>query len=172
MNLRDEILKEHSKRQAMKIAAWVGDDAERFEELLGHFLGDEYRVTQRAAYALGVIADRQPKLVEPYWGILIKHLQKPNLHDAVKRNVIRLLQTAYIPEEYLGTITEICFGYLTSHEEAIAVKAFSMTVLLNTARRYPDIKNELQLIIEELLPTASAGLANRGKKVLKELDKL
>jgi hypothetical protein len=172
MNLREEILLEHSKRQATKIANWVGDDKKRFEELLGLFLKDEYRVTQRAAYAFGIVADRHPKLVANYWGILIENLKKPVLHVAVKRNTIRLLQNAYLPDELLGDITEICFKYLASNDESIAVKAFSTTVLLNTARRYPDIKNELKMLIEDQLHHGSTGFVNRGKKVLAELNKL
>jgi hypothetical protein len=171
MNLREEILKEHSKRQAIKIANWVGDDTERFEELLALFLKDEYRVTQRAAYAFGIVSDRYPHLVASYWGILIENLKKPVLHVAVKRNTVRLLQEAYIPEELLGTITDICFGYLASADEPIAIKAFSMRVLLNTARRYPEIKNELVLLIEDQLPNGSPGIVNRGKKILKQLEK-
>ncbi|MEJ7671786.1 MAG: hypothetical protein WKF59_03550 [Chitinophagaceae bacterium] len=49
MNLRDEILKEHSKAQCNKIVQWVGDSQKRFEELFHLFLTDEYRVVQRAA---------------------------------------------------------------------------------------------------------------------------
>jgi hypothetical protein len=47
MNLREEILKEHSRRQALTIAAWVDNDERKFESLLDLFLHDEYRVVQR-----------------------------------------------------------------------------------------------------------------------------
>ena len=49
MNLRNEILKEHSKVQCNKIVQWVGDSEKRFEDLFNLFLNDVYRVNQRAA---------------------------------------------------------------------------------------------------------------------------
>ena len=48
MNLRSEILAEHSKAQTNKIIEWVGNSQQRFDELINLFLGDEYRITQRA----------------------------------------------------------------------------------------------------------------------------
>lgn len=172
MNLRDEILKEHSKRQAHKIAAWVGSDEDRFEELLEFVLKDEPIVSQRAAYAFGVVADLQPQLMQKHLEVLIETLKQPKLHDAVKRNIVRMLQEVHIPDDLLGTVTDVCFGYLASGVEPIAIKAFSMTVLLKVARRYPDIKNELKMLIEHQLIDASPATLNRGQKVLKELEKL
>jgi len=49
INLRQEILAEHSKAQVDKIKAWVGGSLDRFNELFVLFLHDEYRVVQRAA---------------------------------------------------------------------------------------------------------------------------
>ena len=38
MNLEAEILREHSKRQSVRIAKWVGSDKRRFKELMVLFL--------------------------------------------------------------------------------------------------------------------------------------
>ena len=48
MNLREALLKEHSKVQTMRIVEYVGDDKERFAQLMDLFLNDVYRVSQRA----------------------------------------------------------------------------------------------------------------------------
>jgi hypothetical protein len=45
-NLKEEILKEHSKKQTLKIAKWVGNNKKRLDELLNLFLFDQYRVVQ------------------------------------------------------------------------------------------------------------------------------
>jgi hypothetical protein len=62
MDLREEILKEHSRRQALKIAGWIGNDSKRFSMLVDLFLHDEYRVVQRAGYPLSMVADKFPGL--------------------------------------------------------------------------------------------------------------
>jgi len=172
VKLREEILKEHSKAQCTKIVNWVGSSQQRFDELFGLFLDNEYRVTQRAAWPVSYCVIANPHFINKHWKKLISNLKKPNLHDAVKRNSIRLLQDIEIPEKYQGELMDICFKYLGSPTEALAVKVFSMSVLGNLAKKYPEIKPELKLLIEDQLPNQSAGFISRGKKILKQLEKL
>ena len=169
MNLREEILKEHSKAQSKKIVNWVGSNLQRFDELFSLFLNDEYRVVQRAGWPVSNCVIAHPTLINKHWKELIHNLKQPNLHNAVKRNSIRLMQDIEIPVKYHGEIMDTCFKFLESPEEALAVKVFSMTVLGNLAKTYPEIKPELKLLIEDQLPTQTAGFKSRGKKVLKML---
>jgi hypothetical protein len=173
MNLRDELLREHSRAQAEKIAGWIGEDAGRFRTLIHLFLHDEYRIVQRAAYALSIVADRHPELVRPHLGQLVRRTEDPGQPAAVRRNVLRLLQAIPVPGHLHGPVMDIAFRLLESPEETVAVRVFSMTVLANLARIYPDIKGELRMIIEEVLAQggATAGFRSRAAKVLKELDK-
>ena len=66
MKLREEILKEHSKRQCEKIVAWVGNDKKRFAELINLMLHDEYRVAQRAAWPVSFCVQEYPSLIIPW----------------------------------------------------------------------------------------------------------
>ena len=169
MNLRTEILKEHSKAQCSKIVKWVGADQKRFDELFNLFLNDEYRVVQRAAWPVSNSVIAHPAFINKHWSKLIRNLEKPDLHNAVKRNSIRLMQDIEIPEKYHGEIMNICFKYLESPTEALAVKVFSMSVLGDLAKKYPEIKSELKLLIEDQLPHQTAGFKSRAKKILKKL---
>src|SRR5690349_694324 len=100
MDLREEALKEHSKKQVKKIAAWIGNNEDRFRQYLYLFLHDEYRVVQRISWVLCVIAETYPGLVEKNMGEIIKRLDDKDIHTAVKRNVIRVLQFLEIPKKY------------------------------------------------------------------------
>jgi hypothetical protein len=171
MNLRDEILKEHSKRQALKIAAWIGPDKRRFKQLMELFLEGEYRVTQRSAWIVGCCADRYPFLIAPWLGAMIKRMQDPGVHGAVKRNVVRILQFVEIPKQLLGSVVSLCFDYLASADEAIGVRALSMTVLLNASEKEPELRKELQSSIEQMLPNAGPAIQARARHVLKQIDK-
>lgn len=172
MKLREEILKEHSKARCSKIVKWVGSSQQRFDELFNLFLKDEYRVVQRAAWPVSYCVIAHPFFIRKHWKQLINNLKKPVLHDAVKRNSIRLMQNLEIPGKYSGEVMNICFGYLESPAEPLAVKVFSMSVLCNMAMKYPDIKTELKLVIEDQLPQQTAGFKSRAKKVLKQLSAL
>ena len=172
MDLEKEILREHSKHQAVRIAKWIGSDKRRFGELMNLFLNGEYRVTQRAAWIVKHCADKHAGLVYPYFDEMIDRMLEPGVHDAVKRNAIRILQDADIPRRIAGKIATVCFEMLGSAKEPIAVKVFSMTVLANIARGEPDLKREICIVIEQQMPTGSAGFRARGRKILKQLERL
>ena len=172
MNLREEILKEHSKAQCTKIVKWVCSNQQRFDELFNLFLNDEYRVVKRSAWPMSYCVDAHPSLITKHWKELMHHLKKPNLHDAVKRNSIHVMQDIELPQAYHGKIIDLCYTYLESPKKSLAVKVFSMSVIANLAKHYPEIKPQLKLIIEDQLPQKSAGFKSRAKRVFKQLDKL
>lgn len=99
MNLLEEILKAHSKQQYKKIVQRVGNFQQRFDELFNFFLNAEYRVTQRAAWPLGYCVETQPAFIKKHFKKLINNLRNPDLHNAIKRNTVRLLQYVDIPEK-------------------------------------------------------------------------
>lgn len=172
MNLKEELLREHSKAQGNKIASYVVQDTKRYDELMTIFFEADYRLNQRAAFSINICFDKEPKLITPYITSLIKNLHRTDIHDAVKRNTIRILQFIDIPEEIEGELYDICFAFLISANEPIAIKAFSMRVLANICKSYPELKNELIPVIEDLMTHGSFGIKNRGKKILNELSKL
>lgn len=169
MDLRETILKEHSKANCNRIVAWVGNDQKRFDELFDLFLHDEYRVIQRAAWPLSYCVIAFPKLIQKHFARLFKYLKKPNLHESVKRNSVRLLQDIDIPEKYHGDAMNLCFDYIIDPTEKPAVKAFSLTVLQNLTKTYPEIKQELKMIIEDRWDHESAAFKSRAKRILKDL---
>jgi hypothetical protein len=166
MNLRDEILKEHSRKNCDAIVAWVGKSQQRFDELFTLFTNDEYRVVQRSAWPMSYCVEAHPQFIKKYFGTLLKNIKKPNIPDAVKRNTLRLLQFVDIPEKYHGEIMNICFEIVQSMQEKPAVKMFSLVVLDKLANTYPEIKQELLLIIETQMPYESLAFKSRGKKIL------
>ncbi|HTX19718.1 MAG TPA: hypothetical protein VMG34_13775 [Bacteroidota bacterium] len=169
MDLQKEILREHSKRQCLRIATWIGNDEERFKSLMTLFLKGEYRTTQRAAWIVKHCADRNPYLILPYLGPMIDRMLEPDVHVAVKRNVVRILQELELPRKYAGKVATICFNFLESPKEPIAVRVFAMTVLANLAQAEPGLRNEIRILVERQLEGASAGFRSRARKVLKQV---
>ncbi len=171
MDLKKELTAPRSMIQTKAIVDWIGQNPRHIDILLDAYLGNDARVTQNAAFFMMHVGDTHPSLVKPHIGRLIEQLGN-NPPVAIKRNTIRFLQSHPIPEEYQGDLAEHCFHYLTDPKEAIAIKAFSMTVLYNLTRIYPDLKNELTLGIKDAMENGTAGIISRGRKILKQLDKL
>ncbi|MEO8167170.1 MAG: hypothetical protein ABI623_02925 [bacterium] len=172
MNLESEILKEHSRSNTIRIAKWIGPDKKRFAQLMKLFLKGEYRVTQRSAWVLMYCADWHPVLIRPYLDKMIDRMLEAGVHVAVKRNVVRILQNVDVPERLAGKVATLCFDFLASQEETVAVRVFSMTVLARIATKEPELTNELRLLIEQQMPWGTAGFRARGRRILKQLESL
>ena len=172
VNLKDTLLDERSKAQCNKIVAYIGNNKDRFAELMKLFFEGEYRVTQRAAWPMSYCVRKHPQLITPYFKKLIDKLSNPGEGDSVIRNSVRLLQSVDIPEKYHGKLMTVCFNFLQSTESAVAIKAFSMTILQNLSKQYPEIIPEIKTIIEERWSHETAAFRSRAKNFLKSIDKL
>jgi len=171
MDIRQALLEEHSKKQMMSIAGYIGDDKKRFSELMKLFLGNEYRLTQRAAGVVNICATMYPDLLNGWLEKIIRNLTHSGLPDAVKRNTLRILQFRDVPSKLQGFVAESCFHFLQSSSEPVAVKVFSMTVLANLCKSEPDLQQELKLIIEKQAVHGSPGYLARSRRILKELGR-
>ena len=172
MNIREELLKEknYSKTQALKISAYACSSPKHFDELMGCFLSNEYRLAQRAAWSVSWATQKDPRLIIPYIKDLVDQLPRKEVHNAVIRNSVRVLQQIEIPESLHGELMNSCFAFIESPTTPVAIKAFSMTTLFNLSRIYPEIKHELKLIIEERWNHETAAFKSRGEKILKNFN--
>ncbi len=166
MKLREQIIKEHSKANCATIVKWVGNSQQRFDELFALFLNDEYRVVQRAAWPMSYCVEAHPVFIRKHFSNLLKNLRKPGIHDAVKRNTMRLLQEMPIPPKFQGDLMNTCFDYILSPTEKAAVKAFSLTILGNLSKQYPEIIPEIKTIIEDRWDQETAAFRSRAKKLI------
>ena len=165
MDLRAALLEVHSKAQAEKIAAYVGDDSERFAELIKLLLGPVYRLSQRAAWPVSYCIERDPGLVKPYFNVLIKQLERDDTHAAVRRNVARLFQFVEVPKRYHGRLFDACYNLLDDANQPVAVRVFSMTVAAKLAKDSPELLDELQLVAAKHPSLMTPGMKSRMRRV-------
>lgn len=162
-------MREHSKANCSKIVKWIGNEQARFDELVELFLHDESKkIVQRAAWPLSEAVINHPALVQKHLGKILKNLERPGQHDAVKRNTVRLLQFSAIPKKYQGKLMDLCFRYCSDPAEKPAVKADSLTVLYHLSRNYPEILPELKTIIKDRWPFETAAFRARARNLFKE----
>ena len=167
MNLREKILQEHSRKQCDEIVAWVGSNQKRFDELFSFFMSNEFIVVQRSTWPVSYCLEVHPQFVEKHFDSLVLQLQNPEVHNAVKRNTIRALLHLDIPEKHKGTIMNCCFTFIEDVQEKAAVKAFSLTVLQNLSKEYPEILPEIKLIVQERWEVEGPAFRSRAKWFLK-----
>jgi hypothetical protein len=172
MNLLSILQKERSKKTCIEVADYIGNSKERFAELIEIITSKDLEMANRAAWVIPSIADKNiDQLIQPYLKTVIELLNKP-VHDAIKRNALRMLQFATIPEKLQGITLEYCFQLLNNPKEAIAIRVYAMTVLYNLTLQEPDLAHELYDSIEMHMHGALPGYKSRGGKILKALSKM
>lgn len=168
MDLYQVLTFEHSKASRDRIVTYVQRDPERFARLFDLFKNGDRRIAQRSAWSVSYCAEKCPKLIYPYCREMVDYLKVPGIHDSIKRNILRTFQGIDIPAELEGDLLELCFGYLLDRKEAVAIRVFSMQIIANLSKKYPEIRNDLKVIIEDELPYAKPGFVSRGRKILRE----
>lgn len=169
MDYKKEILREHSKRQCLRIVEDALLAKANFKKLIDVYLAGPYRVTQRAAWPISVCVERMPVIILPHLSTVINFLKNKNIHPAVKRNTLRLLQYIDIPTRLQGKVAALCFGYLHDAKEPVAIHVFAMTVLAKLTQQHPELKKELSILIQDKIDYSSAAFRSRGSKILKEM---
>lgn len=170
MNLQQELLREHSKSQVNKIIEWIGDDEERFTELLRLFLKGDYRTTQRAAWPLGWLGELHPEWLIPWTSKLIEKLRKQE-HPAVARNILRVWSKTELPEEVHGEIANSCFLLVCDRKQPVAIRAYAMQVLGQLCNMHPELWQELRPIIEADIHEEKPAFVSVGRKLLKRFNR-
>jgi hypothetical protein len=168
VDIETELRKGHTKAQCDRIVNYIGGRKDRFAELMKLFFSGEYRITQRAAWPMSYCVRNHPVLVKPWIKKLLDLLESESAHSAAKRNTVRLLQFVEIPKRYEGRLMNTCFGFIGDPGEAIAVKAFSLTVLENLGSAYPEILPEIKTIIAARWDQETPAFHSRAKKILKK----
>jgi hypothetical protein len=169
MDLLKLLRAEHSKRQCDRIVTYIGGDKERFAQLIELFFRGEYRITQRAAWPLSYCVRTHPELITPYYRQLLDNLGRKDIHVAVARNTVRLLQDVSIPKRWHGRVMSVCFEFVEDPATPIAVKAFALSILSNLSAEYPEIKGELKTLIESQWEQATPAFRSRARKILKAM---
>ncbi|MEO7658644.1 MAG: hypothetical protein ABIV48_03425 [Pyrinomonadaceae bacterium] len=166
MNIRDALLAEHSKSQTMKIVRYIDGDAVRFKELMDYFLGDNYRLSQRAAWAVNYCAEYRNESVKPYFGKLAEQFERTDVHPAVLRNVARMLQFVDIPKRFHGRVFDSCYKLVDDAGQSLAVRVFALTVAARIANGEPVLLDELRLLAEKHAPHTTIAFRVRARRVL------
>jgi hypothetical protein len=168
-NIEDQLV-DSSRIIADMAVRNIGDSQDLFDEAIRLMLVDKYPISMRSARVVQLVAEKHPNLLRPHVHTLISALTKSKV-DGVKRCTLKVLAETpiYMSEEDFGELADICFNFAEDENEAIAIRAFAIDILLQVVKKYPEIKPELRAILESIIPFGSTGLKNKCKKILKTL---
>jgi hypothetical protein len=168
--LRELIMVENSRRNTDLIADLVFHKPEVFGELMNIYFLNEEPVSRRAVWIVDTVTEKMPHLLEPFIDRIILKLSEFQ-HDGLKRNTLRMLSRTNISILQSGLLMKICFEWLVSKSESVAVKVYSMDILYLISIKETDIKKELAESIEWRMQEESAGFKGHAVKILKKLHR-
>ena len=173
MNLREELLREHSARHTQRLADYACAHPTALAQLLQLFWYGQHRERQLAADVLGWVGERRPRWLVPHLpGLLAAAQPGPDEHPAVRRAVARVLQFVPVPEEWQALAFDTCLRLLQNRHEPVAIRAYALTAAARLAGYYPELVNEVIYSVRKALATShSAALHTRaGREIPKLLN--
>jgi hypothetical protein len=170
--LRDQLLQEISHFNMHYVAEAVGNDAVNFQKIMHILFTEKDPLPPRAAWVAEIVSGKHPAMVEKWIPELIQKLDSFT-HPGSRRNILKILERNRVEDEDLqGILIETCFQWLSDRHKTTAVKVFSMQIIANYVKDYPELGLELKELIHAQLPDGSPGFRNRGKKVLNYIQKI
>ena len=169
-SLTDLLMVETSRRNTDLIANLVSERPALFDELVDIFLRNEEPLSRRAVWVVDTVAEKHPHLLDRYLEAISEALPRFE-HDGLKRVSLRMLSRYPFPQKHLGELMNICFDWLVSPKESVAVKVYAMEILYRISQDEPELKKELADSIEWRIAEGTPGFKNRGLKTLKKLYK-
>ncbi len=153
-----------------ELIEWTIQSKRNFKVIMDCFTKAENKIDQRAAWVMSEVVLKNPEWVKPYWGLMLSSIEDETRHSSIRRNVFRVWQELVIPEEIIGPAVDCIFRVVRDPNQDIAVRAFGLKILANACDTFPELKTEVALVIEDILPYASSGLKNRCLKMLKKIS--
>lgn len=163
-----QLSKEHSRSNTDSIAKFIGRNPKEFKKIIEIIYTAEAPLPQRASWLLAVLSRKEPELIKPYVSKFINTINDFKI-DGIKRNMLNALCTQEIPKQLQGKTVNLCFNFILSPTETVAVKVLSLDILSKFIKNYPEMKNELHAVIEDQLPRTTVAFQSKGNKILRKL---
>lgn len=151
------------------IVKHIGNHPEHLQALMKLVFDDSDPRNWRAAWMVDKIHEQRPDLILPYLPAMTDFVLTTN-NEGKKRHLLKLISLHEIPEDKMAVMLNFCIDVFTSSSAPIAVRAHAMQVIFNIAQKEPDFAGELiDLIQNEMELHGSAGIAARGRQLIKKL---
>ena len=138
-------------------------------ESLSKLIQRDHKTATRFLWLLGRIGMERPKT-------LFNEL--PFLFDLCNR-VSPIYKTSFanywlmagVPPENEGKAIDLLFEWLLSADTNVSIKSRSLHVLFKLTKKYPELKNELKICLEDQMDKHSNDFKKKAVKVMKALGK-
>jgi hypothetical protein len=160
-----------SRNTIDRVAAIVGSSPALFKEMFELAIKENDKTSRRASRVIFACSEKSPELVKPYLKKIIEMLE-PRHNESLRRDFFRIFAEVTLPddEEALGRLINYCFDCLNSITKQVSLKVYCLEILYKITLKEPELKKELALTIESIMPYSSMAFVSRGRRALKKMN--
>lgn len=147
MDIRQKILEIRSAQDRSTFGVYFANRPEEFQELLACFFNlDEYPYKEYASWMLIHISQSKRIDLQSYYPQFVDLLFKTN-DQTVLRNITRTLHDFTVTNYRESEFIDLLIGFVQDHNNKVALHVYSIYLLAQFVRHYPELKAEISEVI-------------------------
>jgi len=161
---------------------YVKQDIVRFVEERGIYVDylrerclsiSKERIVWRSAWVLAELIKRNHDVISDKEEFVVEIIEKLSFFETPGqvRELLKvlLIYFSYIPESKYAVLINVCFVFLQDKYTDVSFKVHGMQLLYNISEKYPEIKRELRMVLEDIVKYEKKGVQSRALKILRKL---
>lgn len=160
----------HKEKTSGPVTYWskyVLENKIGLKELLP-LLHREHTVGMRFAWMIGTLCEMEPEVVRPVSKYLYENRDKVHFPN-FDRTLAKVFYLVGVPPEIEGEAIDSLFRWMESPDIGISIRRFALLALIEVTKTYPELKEELKLILESQLDNSQPTYRKLALQVLGKL---
>jgi len=149
------------------VVAYVGNDPDRFSELMTGLTDDRPVVRMRSADAMEKVTRHHPELLRAHQSSLFQQLQIA-IQQEVRWHLAQLMPRMTWTEEEAADIAHVLTDWIATETSAIVI-VNALQAIFDLSAVHPRFRDELRALLETQLEEGSPAVKSRAKKLLQKL---
>ncbi|MBK9291922.1 MAG: hypothetical protein IPM52_09885 [Bacteroidetes bacterium] len=150
------------------IAAAVVQQPEQIGRLLDAISTAPPREAARMAWVVEEISANRPEALEDFTDAIIA-LVLTNGHQAVLRNMLKVLLLYRTNETFAMALFDRCLQLASAKENEVAVRCNALSLAHHIAMQHPGLEHEVFVLADNLRHEGSAGFRARTRMLMEEM---
>ncbi|MFC4684065.1 hypothetical protein [Exiguobacterium sp. s149] len=150
-----------------EVVAYVGNDPDRFSELMTGLTDARPVVRMRSADAMEKVTRRHPELLQAHQASLFEQLQIATQQE-VRWHLAQLMPRLMWTEDEAADVVHMLTDWIATETSAIVI-VNSLQAIFDLSAEHSRFRDDLKTLLESQLETGSPAVKSRSKKLLKKL---
>jgi len=167
MDNEEIVLKIRGKRNFEELQVYFAKHPKKLEELIQLVTNEEpYPLEEYGSWILVHLCKTQPEQIQPYYNHMVDIAFKSR-NQSVMRNVVNVVHHLKITDYRESEYVDLLINFVQDYENKVAVQVYSIYVLAQFVKKYPELKPEILEIIDLHADGKSAAYRSSVRNFLK-----